>query len=113
MNELQRMRVERTVATFIEQRRPPAHLRDRVDLAFRFDGRYVEIFEVRPSWNEPTEKIEESVARARYLKSRDEWLVYWKRADLRWHKYQPAPAVNTVEAFLKLVDQDEYCYFFG
>jgi hypothetical protein len=113
LNDIERKRVETTVAAFVEKRRPPAHFRDQVDLGFRFDGRYIELFEIRPRWNNPAEKVEEAVAKARYLKSRDEWLVYWKRADLRWHKYGPQPEVNTVEAFLTLVDEDHYGCFFG
>lgn len=113
MNDIERHRVENKVAAFVAKRRPPAHLRDQVDLAFRFDGRNIEIFEIQPRWNKPTESIEEAVAKARYLKSRDEWLVYWQRADLKWHKYGPVPEVKTVDAFLTLVDQDEHGCFFG
>jgi len=75
MNDIENKRVEKTVAAFVAKRRPPVHIRDQVDLGFRFNGRAIEIFEIRPRWNNPTEKIEEAVAKARYLKSRDEWLV--------------------------------------
>ena len=113
MNDIERKRIENAVATFVASRRPPVHLRDQVDLSFRFDGRSVEIFEIRPRWDDPAERVEEAVAKARYLKSRDRWLVYWQRADLKWHKYDPVPEVKTIEAFLELVDQDEYACFFG
>jgi hypothetical protein len=69
VNDLQKKRVEKKVAAFIEGRRPPVHIRDEVDLAFRFDGRSVEIFEIRPRWDNPSERIEEAVAKARYMKS--------------------------------------------
>ncbi|MEO7798779.1 MAG: DUF3024 domain-containing protein [Opitutaceae bacterium] len=104
---------EAPVAAFVAKRRPPVHLRAQVDLSFRFDGRSVEIFEIRPQWNNPARRIEEAVAKARYLKSRDAWLVYWQRADLKWHKYGPTPEVSTLQAFLTLVDEDEYGCFFG
>ena len=113
MNDLERKRVEKAIAAFVAKRRPPAHLRDQVDLSFRFDGRSVEIFEIRPRWDDPTERVEEAVAKARYLKSRDMWLIYWQRADLKWHKYEPVPEVSTIDAFLRLVDEDEYACFFG
>jgi len=113
MNDIERKRIDRAVAAFVAARRPPAHLRDQVDLTYRFDGRNLEIFEIRARWDEPAEKIEASIAKARYVKSRDLWLVYWQRADLKWHKYDPVPAVGTVEAFLRLVDEDEYACFFG
>ena len=113
MNETEKKRVEDAVAAFVAKRRPPEHLRSQVDLAFRFDGRYVEIFEIRPRRNKPSEKIEEAVARARYFKSRGEWAVYWQRADMKWHKYPPASEVKTIQAFLKVVGEDEYGCFFG
>lgn len=113
MDDIERKRVEKALATFMAKRRPPLHLREKLDLAFRFDGRVLEIFEVRPRWDNPGETIEEAVAKTRYVKSRDEWLVYWQRADLKWHKYPPAPAVDSIEAFLALVDRDEYACFFG
>ena len=113
MNDIERKRIENAVAAFVAKRRPPAHLRDQVDLSFRFDGRSVEIFEIRPRWNKPAERIEEAIAKARYVKARDRWLVYWQRADLKWHKYDPMPEVRTVDAFLRVVDDDEYACFFG
>lgn len=113
MNDMERKRIENAVAAFIARRRPPVHLRDQIDLGFRFDGSSVEIVEIRPHWNDPAERIEEAVAKARYVKSREKWLVYWQRADRKWHKYDPAPEVGSIDAFLKLVDEDEYGCFFG
>jgi hypothetical protein len=113
MNDIERKSIEKAIAAFVAKRRPPAHLRHQVDLSFRFDGRSVEIFEIRPRWDDPTERVEEAVAKARYLKSRDRWLIYWQRSDLKWHKYEPVPEVSTIDAFLRLVDEDEYACFFG
>lgn len=113
MNDIERKRIENAVSAFVAKRRPPAHLRDQVDLSFRFDGRSIEIFEIRSRWDNPAQQVEEAVAKARYLKSRDTWLVYWHRADLKWHKYAPTPEVSTLDAFLRLVDEDEHACFFG
>ena len=113
MNDIERKRIEKAVAAFVAKRRPPVHLRDQVDLSFRFNGPSVEIFEIRPRWDEPAERVEEAVGKARYLKSRNVWLVYWQRADSKWHKYEPVPEVSTIDAFLRLVDEDEYACFFG
>jgi hypothetical protein len=76
MNDIKRKSIEKAIAAFVAKRRPPPHLRHQVDLSFRFDGRSVEIFEIRPRWEDPTERVEEAVAKARYLKSRDMWLIY-------------------------------------
>jgi hypothetical protein len=112
-SEIETKRIERKVAAYVERRRPPALIRDQVDLTFRVDGQSVELLEIRPRRDRPDEKIEEAIAKARYLKSRDEWLVYWMRADLKWHKYEPVPSVETLDEFLAVVGRDEYCCFFG
>jgi hypothetical protein len=41
------------------------------------------------------------------------WKVYWKRADLKWHRYEPVPEVSAIEKFLAVVKEDEYSCFFG
>ena len=73
----------------------------------------VEIFEIRPIWNNPKEKHEIAIAKATYVKSRQCWRVFWQRSDMKWHRYEPAPEVRLVEDFLALVEQDEHGCFFG
>ena len=113
LNDVERKRVENAVAEYVTKHRPPAHIRDQVDLSFRLTDQSVELFEIRPRWDDHTKKIEESIAKARYLKSRKRWLFYWKRADLKWHKYPPQPEVRTIEAFLALVEEDKHACFYG
>ena len=113
ISEFERKRVEKIVGRYIEKRRPPAEIRDQVDLSFRIEGQSVVIFEIRPFWNAPKEKIEEPVAKGTYVKSRNLWKVYWQRADLKWHMYEPDPEVDTIDDFIEVVDSDEYGCFFG
>lgn len=93
--------------------RPPLRLRDRIREGQRIAGHEIELFLVRPMFSDSTRQIEESVARARYVKTRDVWQVFWKRADLKWHRYPPRPEVKSLEAFLKLVDEDANGCFWG
>lgn len=110
---IERARCERALETFLERRRPPAHLRDRVDLAYRIEGHSVVIFEIRPRWDDPTQKHEIPVARATFVRTRSHWRVFWMRRDLKWHGYEPAPTVRDIEAFVALVDRDAHACFFG
>ena len=82
LSELERKRYEKAVSKFVEARRPPPEIRPKLDLGFRLEGQSVEIFEVRPGWRNPNEKMENSVAKATYVKRAEEWRVYWQRADL-------------------------------
>ena len=95
------------------KRRPPLHLRDKVREGQRIEGHEIELFLVRPMFSDPTREIEESIAKARYVKSRDVWRVFWKRADMKWHRYLPRPEVKSLESFLKLVDEDANGCFWG
>jgi len=85
LSEFETKKLEKTVSAFIEQRRPPPHIRPNLDLAYRISGQSVEIFEK----------------------------IFWMRADLKWHSYPPAPNVGTVERFLSLVGEDKHACFFG
>jgi hypothetical protein len=113
LSEFERKRVERVVGAFIEKRRPAPHVRPELDLGFRVAGQSVEVFEIRPRWDRPQEKMEHAVAKATYVKARNIWEVFWQRADLKWHRYDPAPAVGSIDRFLEIVDEDKHGCFFG
>jgi hypothetical protein len=57
--------------------------------------------------------MEHPVAKTTYVRSRGVWRVFWMRRDLKWHRYEPAPEVKTIEAFCALVSEDAYACFFG
>lgn len=112
-NDIERKRIEKMVDAFIEMRRPPPHIRPELDLGYRLRDQSVEIFEIRPAWRSPGETMEQPVAKATFVRTRQAWKVYWMRADLKWHGYPPAPEVSLLEKFLALVEKDEYSCFFG
>ena len=106
-------RFERDLARFLERRRPPPHIRNQLDISYRVEGHSVEIVEVRPDWRDATQKMESPVAKATYVRTKNYWKVFWMRRDLKWHGYEPNLQVTSLEAFLNVVDRDEYCCFFG
>jgi len=112
--ELETARVRKSVGAFIERRRPPARLREKLDLSYRVSGQSVEIFEVRPSFGgAPGERIEIPVAKATYVRTVRRWRVFWMRQDMKWHSYQPTPDVATIDEFVALVNEDRNSCFFG
>jgi Protein of unknown function (DUF3024) len=112
-SEFEAKRCEKLVSEFIERRRPAPYIRPELDLAFRIHDQSVEIFEVRPDWRDKSRIIEHPVAKATYNKTKRNWRVFWRRADLKWHGYQPNPEVVSIEDFLALIQKDEHCCFFG
>ena len=54
----------------MQRRRPPPHVRQKLDLGFRVTGQSVEIFEIRPAWRgSADEKHESAVAKATYVRT--------------------------------------------
>ncbi len=93
--------------------RPPVHLRDQVREGQRFTGHAIELFLVRPAFNRPGEQIEEAIAKVQYVRTRNVWHLFWKRADLKWHRYEPCPEADSLAAALRTIDEDLCGCFFG
>ena len=113
LSEFEMKRYEILVKKFIEGKRPEKYLRDKLDFGYRFKGQSVELFTIRPRWNDPKEILESNFAKATYVQAENIWKVYWLRADLKWHRYGPNPSAKTIEEFLSVVGNDEHCCFFG
>ncbi len=113
ISEFEIKRIEKLVGNFIERRRPPVNLREKVDLSFRISGQSFEIFEIRPVWNAPSQKIEGTIAKATYVKKSKLWKLYWMRADMKWHKYPPVPDSKSLEKILEVIDEDSHGCFWG
>lgn len=105
--------IEEVMSTFMEKRRPPKEIRDKLDIGFRRKGQTIEIVEIRPNWQDSSIKQEIPVAKTKYIKSRSVWRIYWMRANLKWYPYDPVEEVNTLSEFLEIVDEDSYGCFWG
>lgn len=113
VSEFEVKRIEKIMDDYLEKVRPPVHIRNELDIAYRIDNQSVELFEIRPAFQKPNQKIEHAIAKATYVKRVKEWRLYWMRADLKWHRYGPAAEVSNLEDFLKIVEEDAYGCFYG
>jgi hypothetical protein len=113
LSEFEIKRIEKLVGKFVESRRPGPSIRDKVDICFRITGQSFGIFEIRPRWDKPDIKIEIPVAKATYVKTTKIWKLYWKRADMKWHRYKPFGDSKSLDEVLKEIDQDEHGCFWG
>ena len=104
---------ERIIRNFIEKRRPPVEIRHQVDIGYTIKNQVIEIFEIRPMWDDKKKKITIPIAKSRFIKSRSIWRVYWKRATGKWDLYKPQQEVKDLSEFLKIVDEDKYGCFWG
>ena len=113
ISEFEIKRCEKLVGSYVEQHRLSPHIRNEVDLSYRIKDQSIEIFEIRPRWNEPDQKIEEMVAKTTYVKKNGLWKVYWQRADMKWHSYEPMPEVSSLEEFLELMAENKHNCFYN
>ena len=98
---------------YIDKIRPKEELRDMVDLTYMIENQSITIYEIRPHFNLPAQKIESQIAKTTFVKAKNHWKVLWMGPDLKWHTYTPHPIVNTLKEFVELVDQDKYGCFWG
>lgn len=113
ISEFEIKRIEKLVGAFVEEKRPSQAIRDQLDFSFKIEGQSFEIFEIRPKWNDPTQSIHSPIAKATYVKSTKLWKLYWMRADMKWHKYEPLSLSKSLEEVLATIKEDKYHCFFG
>lgn len=113
ISEFEIKRCEKYVSEYIAKNRPPAHVRNEVDLCYRIEDQSILIYELRSLWNKPEQKIESMVAKTTYVKKDKLWKVFWQKSDMKWHSYEPVPTVKTLEEFLSTIEKDEYACFYG
>jgi hypothetical protein len=113
IDALQTVDIIEVMENFLSRRRPPAHLRDKVDLNYKIENQNIIIYEIRPVFKMPGKKIESPIARATFVKSSKQWKVYWMRANGKWCSYDLKPVVNILSGFIKLVEEDKHHCFWG
>ena len=112
LNPLLARHVEAQLRRYCD-RRIPMHIRDQVRLAFRIDGNAVDLFEERPAFNDPSRWIEIPVARFRYFSGLNEWRLFWRDRNGRWHTYDRVLPAERFQDLLAEVDEDPTCIFWG
>ena len=113
ISEFETKRIEKIMDGFLASQRPPVSMRNMVDIGYRLENQSIVIFEIRPQWDDQEKKVENFVAKATFVKSKNEWHLYWLRSDLRWHRYEPEPTAKSLDQFLDVVVQDKHCCFWG
>ncbi len=112
LSEVETKRYEKLVKAYCDNKYP-AHIRNELYLNYEIQDQSIILFTVRPQWNNPSETVKGMIAKATYVKSIKIWKLYWQRADLKWHGYEPKPEVKSVEEFLEIVKADKHACFYG
>ena len=113
IDTLQTLEVIEVMENFLSRKRPPEHIRKQLDIGYKIEDQSIFVFEIRPQWNKPEVIREHPFAKTTFVKAKNNWKVFWMRADLKWHSYSPQPTVKSLTEFTKLVEEDKHHYFFG
>lgn len=104
---------EPIIASFIEEERPPEEIRPKLDINYTIEEQSIIIYTERPKWNRPEEKMKIPAAKVTWVRRQQIWKIYWQRADMNWHKYDPLPQTDTLKEFIKELKEDPYACFWG
>ena len=95
--------------------RVPPHARYQVRLELDVRGHAVTIVERRAPWS-PTigpEWTSNPIAQLRFNRTTHRWQLYWRDADLRWHRYEGIDPSEHVDPLLAEIEADPQARFWG
>ncbi len=93
----------------------PERARDHIRYELDVTNRSVTIFECRPPWRNDMgpEWTRLPVARLRYTAVRNEWSLYWRDRNGRFHEYELVDPTRHVDRLLAEIDADPTAIFWG
>ena len=104
---------EPIIASYIEEERPPERVRSQLDIGYSIEDQSFIIYTVRPKWDEPDEKMKIPAAKVTWVRRQQIWKVYWQRADMDWHSYDPLAQTERLEEFIQELKEDPLACFWG
>lgn len=111
--EFENIRTRKLVSDFVESIRPAPDKREMLDIFFRIKDQSFEIGQIISKWDCPCIKLEEIIAKGTYIRSRKKWELFWMRADLKWHRYDPLEETPYLEKVLEEIKKDPYGCFWS
>ena len=105
--------IEYQIKEFVESIRPPLNIREKVDFGYKFQNNTLELFEIRPTWDNNDEKTKMPFAKTKFIKTQRVWKIYWMRANGKWESYEPNFEVKSINDFFKIIKEDQHSCFFG
>jgi hypothetical protein len=110
---LKTVEIIEVMENYLERIRPPHHIRHKLDIGYKIDNQSIILLEVRPGFQNPEINTESPYAKATYIKSSNQWKIYWMRANSKWELYDMCPIVSELKDFIELVEEDKYHCFKG
>jgi Protein of unknown function (DUF3024) len=97
----------------IEKRRPKPEIRHLVDMKAELKKQELVLYEVRPRYDDGSKTHANPVAKAKWIDAQGRWRLYWMRADLKWHLYEPGQHLEDISSIIDEIDRDPFGCFWG
>ncbi|HVX41357.1 MAG TPA: DUF6429 family protein [Gemmatimonadaceae bacterium] len=110
--DVQRVVADQLLTPLCEPHADPT-VNAKLRIGFRFEANAVILFESRPHFRHPSEWQEEPVAKFKFHKSNQRWLLYCMLRDLKWHEYEPLPEADELATLVAEVRADPTGIFWG
>ena len=112
-SEFERARYNKLFEEFKTKHGPAPEIRAKLDWGCTIEGQSIVLYEIRPRWDDPSERLNSPFAKTTFVRSTGEWRVYWMRASGKWNGYPPHPSVPSLEEFFRIVREDAQGCFLG
>ena len=114
IDALQTVEMIQLLENFVDRLRPDdEEVRKKLDFGYKIENQSVYLEEIMPDWQNPELIRHYPFAKVTYIKTSNQWKIFWKRADGKWYSYKPVPYARSLEVFLEVVEKDEFHCFFG
>ncbi|MEO8480526.1 MAG: DUF3024 domain-containing protein [Gemmatimonadota bacterium] len=112
LSDFQQAQVEKLLRPIVARADRP-DVRDQLRLGYRIEGNAVVLFESRVMYNDPSQWIEEPVAKFRYVASISRWRLFCMFRDLKWRGYELLPEAPSLDELVAEVLRDPTGIFWG
>ena len=112
ISEFEIFKVKKLAKEFCDDRNK-LYRSDKIRIDYLLDDQTLFLLEIRPKWDDPSEKTELMIAKILYVKKDRLWKLYCQRQNMSWLQYEPGGTNKDLEPLLKLVWDDKKSCFWG
>jgi hypothetical protein len=108
----QKLDAETKLKIFCEER-VPEEIRNKIKMTYETNGNKITIFEEREPWTGKGPWTKMPIAQIRYNEEKDNWTIYWRDRNEKWHLYTDLNPRKQIEEIIKEIDSDPNGIFWG
>ena len=111
-SEIELKKIDKFVGGLCRKKTPEKY-KNELRFEYRIKVHDVTIYEIRPRWDNPKEITEMDIAKIKFNRTKNNWVLYWKRASGKWELYEPSKNNNDLASLVEVISTDNFGCFFG